>query len=78
MQSSASYTYGDSARYDLPTAYEGKTSTSDTIGNMLSDGTYLDVWKLIRELKVNVPPQNTHTKSMRFRVGIKCIIGHCS
>ena len=37
--STVNYTYGDSDWGDLLTGYNGKTITSDTIGNMLFDGT---------------------------------------
>lgn len=49
--STTSYTYGDSAWGDLLTAYNGKTITSDTIGNMLSDGTWSYTWEHGRQLK---------------------------
>lgn len=45
MQSTVNYTYGDSAWGDLLTGYNGKTITSDTIGNMLSDGTWTYNWE---------------------------------
>jgi len=57
MQEYLYYEHGDSSRGNLLTGYNGKTITSDTIGNMLSDGIQIDVWKLICELKVNVHPQ---------------------
>lgn len=44
------YTYGDSSWGDLLTGYNGKTITSDTIGNMLSDGTWTYTWEHGREL----------------------------
>lgn len=34
---------------DLLTGYNGKTITSDTIGNMLSDGTWTYTWEHGRE-----------------------------
>ena len=34
------YTYGNTNWRDLLTGYGGKTVTSDTAGNMLSDGTW--------------------------------------
>ena len=44
------YTYGDSEWKDLLTGYDGKTITSDAIGNMLSDGTNTYTWKHGRQL----------------------------
>ena len=46
----ASYTYGDSEWGDLLTGYDGKTITSDQIGNMLSDGTWNYTWMYGRKL----------------------------
>ena len=43
------YTYDDDWG-DLLTGYDGATITSDTIGNMLSDGTWSYTWKHGREL----------------------------
>lgn len=39
MQEYLYYEHGDSSRGNLLTGYNGKTITSDTIGNMLFDGT---------------------------------------
>ena len=49
MQSTVNYTY-DGTWGDLLTGYNGKTITSDTIGNMLSDGTWNYSWEHGREL----------------------------
>ena len=49
VQSTVSYTY-DGTWGDLLTGYNGKTITSDTIGNMLSDGTWTYTWEHGREL----------------------------
>lgn len=49
MQSTVNYTY-DGTWGDLLTGYNGKTITSDTIGNMLSDGTWTYTWEHGREL----------------------------
>ena len=48
--STVNYTYGDSSWGDLLTGWNGKTITSDTIGNMLSDGTWNYTWEHGREL----------------------------
>jgi len=44
------YTYGDSDWGDLLTGYDGKTVTSDEIGNMLSDGVHNYTWEHGRQL----------------------------
>ena len=44
------YTYGIGQWGDLLTGYDGKTITSDAIGNMLSDGTWTYTWEHGREL----------------------------
>ena len=44
------YTYGNSNWRDQLTAWNGNTVTSDTIGNMLSDGTRTYTWRNGREL----------------------------
>ena len=49
VQSTVNYTY-DGTWGDLLTGYNGKTITSDTIGNMLSDGTWTYTWEHGREL----------------------------
>ena len=49
VQSTVNYTY-DGTWGDLLTGYNGKTITSDTIGNMLSDGTWTYSWEHGREL----------------------------
>ena len=49
MQRTVNYTY-DGTWGDLLTGYNGKTITSDTIGNMLSDGTWTYTWEHGREL----------------------------
>lgn len=49
VQSTVNYTY-DGTWGDLLTGYGGKTITSDTIGNMLSDGTWSYTWEHGREL----------------------------
>ena len=48
--SRVNYTYGNSNWGDLLTAYNGQSITSDSIGNMLSDGTWTYTWKHGREL----------------------------
>ncbi len=48
--STVSYAYGDTSWGDLLTGYGGKTVTSDTAGNMLSDGTWSYTWEHGREL----------------------------
>ena len=48
--STKSYTYGNSNWGDLLTAYNGNTITSDTIGNMTSDGTWTYTWEHGRQL----------------------------
>ena len=50
VQSTINYTYGDSSWGDLLTGWNGKTITSDTIGNMTSDGTWSYTWEHGREL----------------------------
>ena len=45
-----SYTYSDDGWGDPLTGYNGKTVTSDAIGNMLSDGTWTYTWEHGREL----------------------------
>ena len=44
------YTYGDSAWADLLKAYDGVARTYDTIGNLLTDGTWTYTWQNGREL----------------------------
>ena len=44
------YTYGDSGWGDLLTAYDGAARTYDTIGNLLTDGTWTYTWQNGREL----------------------------
>ena len=46
----ASYTYGDSTWGDLLTSYDGRTITSDAIGNTLSDGIRTYTWEHGRQL----------------------------
>ena len=48
--STVNYTYGDSSWGDLLTGWNGNTVTSDTIGNMTSDGTWNYTWEHGREL----------------------------
>ena len=45
------YTYGNSQWGDLLTGYDGKTLTYDTVGNLLSDGTWTYTWEHGRQLK---------------------------
>ena len=49
VQSTINYTY-DGTWGDLLTGYNGKTITSDPIGNMLSDGTWTYTWENGRQL----------------------------
>lgn len=49
VQSTVNYTY-DTTWGDLLTGYNGKTIESNTIGNMLSDGTWTYTWEHGREL----------------------------
>ena len=49
VQSTVNYTY-DGTWGDLLTGWNGKTITSDTIGNMTSDGTWSYSWEHGREL----------------------------
>ena len=44
------YTYGDTDWGDLLTAYNGVARTYDTIGNLLTDGTWTYTWRNGREL----------------------------
>ena len=44
------YTYGDADWGDLLTGYDGRTVTSDEIGNMLSDGIHNYTWEHGRQL----------------------------
>ena len=48
--STQTFTYGDSTWGDLLTGINGTTVTSDTIGNILSDGTSTYTWKNGRQL----------------------------
>ena len=48
--SSVNYTYGDTNWGDLLTGYGSSTITSDSIGNMLSDGIWTYTWEHGREL----------------------------
>ena len=49
-QKTIKYTYGDSQWKDLLTGYNGKTITSDAVGNMKSDGTWNYTWEHGRQL----------------------------
>ena len=44
------YTYGDATWGDLLTGYDGRTITSDTIGNMTNDGIWSYTWEHGRQL----------------------------
>ena len=44
------YTYGDATWGDLLTGYDGRTITSDTIGNMTNDGIWRYTWEHGRQL----------------------------
>ena len=58
------YSYGDSQWGDLLTGYDGRNITSDTIGNMLSDGVRSYTWEHGRQLATvtqnGVTWQNTY------------------
>ena len=58
------YSYGDSQWRDLLTGYDGRNITSDTIGNMLSDGIRSYTWEHGRQLATvtqnGVTWQNTY------------------
>ena len=59
VQSAVDY----SAWNDFLTGYNGKTITSDTIGNMLSDGTWTYTWEHGREL-MTIGEHNTDNCSI--------------
>ena len=59
--STKSYTYGNSNWGDLLTAYNGATISSDTIGNMTSDGTWTYAWEHGRELATMTSGSTTWT-----------------
>ena len=50
VQKTINYTYGNNQWKDLLTAYNGKTISSDAVGNMTSDGTWTYTWEHGKQL----------------------------
>lgn len=65
------YGYGDSSWKDLLTSYDGQALTSDTLGNLINDGTWSYTWQHGRQLAQMSKPNGGGTENISFTYDAK-------